>query len=129
MAPGDCLYLPRGFIHSAAAQEGVSLHLTIGVLATTVHDLLRRVVDGTADDPTFRRALPPGHASDVAPARTVIKDAIAALPAWFDGVYVAALGPGPADSAASRRNPLPDRQLLDPAGPARITTASVRDAP
>src|SRR3546814_1501771 len=37
MAPGDCLYLPRGFIHSAAAQEGVSLHLTIGVLRSEEH--------------------------------------------------------------------------------------------
>src|SRR3546814_15097281 len=108
MAPGDCLYLPRGFIHSAAAQEGVSLHLTIGVLATTVHDLLRRVVDGTADDPTFRRALPPGHASDVATARTVTKDAIAPLTAWLDGVHVAAPGHGPVESAQRPPTPPPD---------------------
>jgi hypothetical protein len=35
LRPGDCLYLPRGFVHSAAAQEAASLHLTIGVLART----------------------------------------------------------------------------------------------
>src|SRR3546814_13341142 len=100
MAPGDCLYLPRGYIHSAAAQEGVSLHLTIGVLATTVHDLLRRVVDGTADDPTFRRALPPGPASDLATARTVVTAPTPPPPDWLSGVDGAPPGARPADSAA-----------------------------
>jgi ribosomal protein L16 Arg81 hydroxylase len=28
---GDCLYLPRGFLHSATATEEVSAHLTLGV--------------------------------------------------------------------------------------------------
>ncbi|MBB2986880.1 cupin domain-containing protein [Terracoccus luteus] len=31
LGPGDCLYLPRGYLHSATALGGVSTHLTIGV--------------------------------------------------------------------------------------------------
>ena len=42
--PGDVLYLPRGWIHSAVAQGGTSIHLTIGVRAATRHDLLARLL-------------------------------------------------------------------------------------
>ena len=35
---GDVLYLPRGFIHSAEALGGVSVHLTIGIHNHTRHD-------------------------------------------------------------------------------------------
>ena len=45
LRPGDCLYLPRGFVHSALAQHGVSLHATVGVLATTALDVLRLIAD------------------------------------------------------------------------------------
>ena len=31
LAPGDCLYLPRGWLHAASALDGVSTHVTIGV--------------------------------------------------------------------------------------------------
>src|ERR671913_1917549 len=30
LAPGDAMYIPRGVVHSAAAQERLSLHLTVG---------------------------------------------------------------------------------------------------
>ena len=62
--PGDSLYIPRGFPHSARAQEGVSAHLTIGVLAYTWHDVLQSVVADIVDEEDFRRSLPPGFADD-----------------------------------------------------------------
>ena len=31
LRPGDCLYLPRGWLHSATALGGVSTHLTFGI--------------------------------------------------------------------------------------------------
>lgn len=38
LKPGDCLYLPRGFLHSATATEEVSAHVTLGVhVWTRVH--------------------------------------------------------------------------------------------
>jgi hypothetical protein len=31
LKPGDCLYLPRGFVHQAESRDEPSVHLTIGV--------------------------------------------------------------------------------------------------
>ena len=81
--PGDCLYLPRGFVHSAHAQTGTSLHLTIGVLATTIHDLLRDLVDRTADEPRFRRSLPIGYATEGHVAAQAVKVAVDELVQWL----------------------------------------------
>ena len=45
LEPGDCLYLPRGFIHSATALGETSIHLTFGIHATTQQDVLRAILD------------------------------------------------------------------------------------
>lgn len=58
--PGDVLYLPRGWIHSAVAQGGTSVHLTIGIRATTRGDILARLLARAGDDPRLRRSLPFG---------------------------------------------------------------------
>ncbi|UXA18042.1 cupin domain-containing protein [Mycobacterium sp. SMC-4] len=58
LAPGDALYLPRGWIHSARAQDTVSIHLTVGVSATTRLDVVRALVDQLADHEEFRSSLP-----------------------------------------------------------------------
>ena len=63
--PGDALYVPRGTPHAAATVDEPSLHVTIGVVATTWHDVLRRLVDRARDDVRFRAALPPGWAASV----------------------------------------------------------------
>ncbi|MGC4959842.1 cupin domain-containing protein [Gordonia sp. DT101] len=60
LTPGDVLYLPRGWIHSAQAQGETSIHLTIGVSATTVVDLVRAVVDELGQIEEFRSSLPMG---------------------------------------------------------------------
>lgn len=62
LEPGDCLYLPRGYLHSATALGGTSIHLTIGVHAWTrrhlADALLARVAARLAEDPEARRSLP-----------------------------------------------------------------------
>ena len=45
LEPGDCLYLPRGFIHSAKALGGTTVHLTFGIHAVTEADVVRAVLD------------------------------------------------------------------------------------
>ena len=55
LQPGDTLYMPAGTPHAACAEDGYSLHLTIGILAVTRRDVLRRIV-GELDD----RPLPLG---------------------------------------------------------------------
>jgi hypothetical protein len=64
MREGDVLYMPRGFLHSAQAQEDLSVHLTIGVLTTTWHDVLKDVIAAAAGDLELRRSLPAGFAHD-----------------------------------------------------------------
>lgn len=44
LQPGDCLYLPRGFLHSATAADSVSAHLTLGVHPWTREHLAEALV-------------------------------------------------------------------------------------
>jgi lysine-specific demethylase/histidyl-hydroxylase NO66 len=64
LRPGDCLYLPRGYLHSATALGGVSTHLTIGVHTWNRHHLAREVVGAAlsraAEDGDVRASLPLG---------------------------------------------------------------------
>jgi len=60
LRPGDVLYLPRGWIHSATALGGTSIHLTVGMAALTRHDVLQRLVTALAEDPGLRSSLPLG---------------------------------------------------------------------
>ena len=62
LAPGDALYLPRGWVHAAQALDTSSIHLTIGVAAMTGLDVARAVIEQLADDEAFRRSLPMGAA-------------------------------------------------------------------
>lgn len=62
--PGDVLYLPRGWLHSAQAHGDVSIHVTLGVHVWTRHalaeQLTRAALAGLRDDATARRSLPLG---------------------------------------------------------------------
>ena len=83
--PNDVLYLPRGWIHSATALGGTSIHLTIGVAALTRHDVLREAVAHAAADDSLRAALPLGiDLTDAAAVRALLADAVADL-ARFTG--------------------------------------------
>jgi len=57
LAPGDTLYLPRGWLHEAVTSEEDSLHLTIGVNVPTRLDALRAALERCAEDVEFRRGL------------------------------------------------------------------------
>ena len=60
LEPGDALYLPRGWLHSAEALGHTSIHLTVGVSAVTEFDLVRAVVDQLGTIESLRAALPMG---------------------------------------------------------------------
>jgi len=82
LRPGDALYLPRGWVHSAATTDERSIHLTVGVLGATWYDVLGDLVAGAADEPAFRRLLPPPGATDEDPAGFLRRaaDWLAAVP-------------------------------------------------
>ena len=64
LEPGDVLYLPRGFLHSASALGGVTVHLTLGVHSWTrfsvAEQLLELALEALAQDPDARQSLPLG---------------------------------------------------------------------
>lgn len=61
LTPGDCLYLPRGWLHSAVADDRTSIHVTIGIHPLTTADVASAIVaEVTAADPELRRSLPVG---------------------------------------------------------------------
>ena len=113
LAPGDCLYLPRGFVHAATAQQGTSLHVTIGIHATTAHDVLAAMMDRAADHPAFRAALPVGFAGD--DNDKVLVDAVEACVAearrWLSSLDTEAVAEDLRRRFWSQRTPLLEGQL------------------
>ena len=57
LAAGDCLYLPRGYLHVAQASDAGSLHVTIGLVPVTWLSALLRLIEAAAPD-ELRAALP-----------------------------------------------------------------------
>jgi ribosomal protein L16 Arg81 hydroxylase len=121
--PGDALYLPRGWIHSATALGGISIHLTIGVAAYTRHDIVQEAVARAAEAASLRASLPLGFdPADTDALRPIVEATVADLIAVLRG---------PADdttAAVSRR--LEGRRRADtPPGPVRpLATIEAADA-
>ncbi len=71
LRPGDALYVPRGFLHSAKALGGVSAHLTIGLHTMTRYLLIQELAALAANQVDLRTALPlgfnPGDPAQLAP--------------------------------------------------------------
>ncbi len=80
LAPGDALYLPRGYLHSAAALGETSIHLTIGVHPITRHQLVQQLVQTAKADPALRASLPMGvDLSDPAVLGPILAETVQAL--------------------------------------------------
>jgi bifunctional lysine-specific demethylase and histidyl-hydroxylase NO66 len=60
LEPGDALYLPRGYLHSATALGAFTIHLTVGVHPVTRHRLVREILAGAKGTRELRRSLPMG---------------------------------------------------------------------
>ncbi|HYN30717.1 MAG TPA: cupin domain-containing protein [Dermatophilaceae bacterium] len=113
LRPGDCLYLPRGFLHSATALGSVSTHLTFGVHAWTRHTVLDAVLQevrgALAGDVRVRASLPVGADPLGAPALQGEVDLVRGLVgAALDRVGAADVGRrlAPRGRAAQRAEPL-----------------------
>ena len=88
LQPGDALYLPRGYLHSAEALGEISAHLTVGVHSVTrwaaaesALDLVRTLA---AEDPRLRGSLPLGvDLADPDSIRGDLTAVIAGLQEWL----------------------------------------------
>ena len=122
LRPGDALYLPRGFLHSAEALGDVSAHLTVGIHVVTRQALLEALLAEAEDEPGLRQALPVGI--DLTSAEALAED----LGATID-VLVARLrsaDPEPvtarvAASLATATKPSPIAPLEQAAAAERLT--------
>jgi ribosomal protein L16 Arg81 hydroxylase len=91
LRPGDALYLPRGYLHSAVALNQTSAHLTVGVHSVTrwsaVESALDLVRTLAAEDRELRRSLPLGvDLADPASVRDDVAAVVAALQEWLGRV-------------------------------------------
>jgi bifunctional lysine-specific demethylase and histidyl-hydroxylase NO66 len=91
LRPGDCLWLPRGWVHSARSGQVMSLHLTLSLATWTEHwaalELLSRIAEGSA-----RESLPADFVADPGCAAAVAARVRANLATWFGRVPDAELG-------------------------------------
>ena len=88
LRPGDCLYLPRGYLHAATALGGVSIHLTLGVHVWTryalAEQLMHQALQTLADNPAVRGSLelgvqvaePGGMRPDIELVTAALADAV-----------------------------------------------------
>ncbi|PRY33644.1 cupin domain-containing protein [Pseudosporangium ferrugineum] len=84
LAPGDALYLPRGWLHSAEAQGERSLHLTFGIRSLTRYALVEELLGLAAADQRLRATLPYGlDVADPAEVEPELAATVAALRDWL----------------------------------------------
>jgi bifunctional lysine-specific demethylase and histidyl-hydroxylase NO66 len=111
LAPGDCLYVPRGFRHAARTAETASLHLTVGMLTYNWNDLLREVLDLATEETWFREGLPIGFAEDPAALAASLAERVAELRRFLDKVDLSRVAERAANRFWANRAPLLDGQL------------------
>ncbi|HEX2819539.1 MAG TPA: cupin domain-containing protein [Streptosporangiaceae bacterium] len=122
MRPGDALYLPSGWLHSAVARQGTSIHLTIGVAALTGADVVRELAAEVSRNPDLRAPLPINR-SDAGPdvldgvVRKIISDFARAL-------EVHSAGDGPARTASAVRRSFQRMTRPEPVAPLATVDAA-----
>jgi lysine-specific demethylase/histidyl-hydroxylase NO66 len=126
---GDCMYLPRGYIHAATSLGEISGHLTVGVHPVTRHTLTTEVFAALADDVELRRSLPVGvDLSDPDVIDGEVEATVAALRAAIDRLDRDAIARGVGRHLAATTRPAPLAPLqqfsaaatLGPGSPVRL---------
>jgi lysine-specific demethylase/histidyl-hydroxylase NO66 len=122
LEPGDALYMPAGTPHSARAEDAMSGHLTVGVLAATWRGLLETVVGTALDDPAFEGALPPGWTRDHDAFATALKEHLELLVDRLAKTGTAEIAADRTDAYLTERHP-----VIDGAFAARLGLDAIDD--
>ena len=96
LRPGDALYLPRGWIHSATALGDTSIHLTVGMSAYTRADVVDTLLAWSA---TPQRCAPRCRWASTSATRTQLAPDRRARPSPTSSPRSTADGPGRPDRA------------------------------
>jgi ribosomal protein L16 Arg81 hydroxylase len=121
MRPGDALYLPSGWLHSAVARAGTSIHLTIGMQALTGADVVRELVAELSRNPALRAPLPV-NGSDADPG--VLDAAVREMTAAFMRALQAHAADGPARTASAVRRSFERMTRPEPVAPLATVEAA-----
>ena len=109
--PGDCLYIPRGFLHAAETTESESTHMTVGILVYRWMDLINAAMERAADEGFIRDALPVGFAHSPDALGHQVKDKFVELAGWLNELDASDIARSFADRFWSNRAPLLTGQL------------------
>jgi bifunctional lysine-specific demethylase and histidyl-hydroxylase NO66 len=102
---GECLYIPRGFVHSGIATSHASVHLSVGMNPPTWAAVLRPLVNGALSEEPFREALPYAfHALAPQEQRRLLTERMTALTAQL-GQLAENTSPAAAMAKAVARRP------------------------
>lgn len=124
LLPGDCLYLPRGFVHSALAMGDTSIHLTFGIHPVVRRDVVRSVLDTIATQ-GWNQSLPVGWDPTGPEGRSQITAVLSDLAAAIASLDVAVVGAALHDQRAQLQRPEP----IPPLGQARAAATLQPDDP
>ncbi len=127
LRPGDALYLPSGWLHSAIACAGTSIHLTIGVAALTGADVVRELVAEISRNPELRAPLPISG-SDTGPE--VLEGAVREMTsAFIHALQAHADGDNPSRTAGAVRRSFQRQTRPEPVAPLATVDAAADLSP
>ncbi|HZN19137.1 MAG TPA: cupin domain-containing protein [Micromonosporaceae bacterium] len=116
LAPGDALYLPRGWLHAAQALGGPSLHLTVGLRGLTRYAIVEALLATASEVPALRAGPPLGaDLTDPAQLRPELAAAVAALRDWLDRADPQAVAAALRQRVWTATRPAPIRPLAQAA--------------
>jgi bifunctional lysine-specific demethylase and histidyl-hydroxylase NO66 len=120
LRPGDALYLPRGYLHSARALGGVSAHVTVGVHTVTRYSVAEALLASAADQADLRASLPLGlDLSDGDALREEVAATVRALVSRLESS-------GPDEVASALRRTVWPQTRPEPVGPLAVADAAAR---
>jgi bifunctional lysine-specific demethylase and histidyl-hydroxylase NO66 len=119
LEPGDCLYLPRGFLHSATALGGTSIHLTFGIHAATERDVVRAVL-AAVEAGDWRDSLPVGWDPSAPSGGAAVRAALAQVAAALERLDLAGVQMALHDERSARQRPEPVAPLAQAAAAADL---------
>jgi lysine-specific demethylase/histidyl-hydroxylase NO66 len=106
IGPGDCLYIPKGFPHSATAQRQASGHLTVGILSPTWGQVLTEAVSMAEDEAEFAEPLPMRFAEDREGFRRAVEERLQGFARWMEKADADEIAERMSRRFLTRRQPL-----------------------